>query len=121
MVILQEEVFKDIGIAPPLSPVPPFVTEWTVPVDLPYFNGHFPGFAVFPGVGIVDATLFFLQRALSNPNLTLSGVPSAKFLNPVSPGQKVRIELSIVGEKVWHAEWKDESSAKVLASLRIEL
>lgn len=100
-----------------LEPDGRIVANWHVPVDLPYFSGHFPGSPIFPAVGIVDATLQTLRAQLKNPSLHLAAVSSAKFMSPIVPEQNVTVVLSPVGPGEWQAEWKDES--KLLASLRL--
>lgn len=94
------------------------VADWRVPLDLPYFRGHFPGSPIFPAVGIVDATLQALRTQLNNPSLQLAGIPMAKFLNPIVPGIDVTLKLEshVTGE--WDAEWKG-ADGKLLASLRL--
>jgi 3-hydroxymyristoyl/3-hydroxydecanoyl-(acyl carrier protein) dehydratase len=97
--------------------------RWHVPVDLPYFSGHFPGSPIFPAVGIVDATLQTLRTQLKNPSLQLAGIPSAKFMSPIVPEQNVILELSPTGPGEWQAEWKDShprpDGSKLLASLSL--
>ena len=100
---------------------PPFIPEWTIPADLPYFDGHFPGNPIFPAVGIVDATVYFLRAVLKRPNVAVPHFPIAKFLSPIQPGQTVRIELSPLKENEWQAEWKDAGDQKLLATLRLSL
>ena len=90
---------------------------WKVPANLPYFQGHFPGNPIFPAVGIVDATIFLLRQMVKRP-LHVTHFPVAKFLSPIQPEQTVRIELSILTDKEWLAEWKNESTAQTLATLR---
>lgn len=92
---------------------------WSVPVDLPYFSGHFPGSPIFPAVGIVDATLHTLRTHLKNPSLHLAGVPVAKFISPITPELDVIVELRAIDKTDWQAEWKEQDSSKLLASVRL--
>lgn len=94
---------------------------WKIPAHLPYFDGHFPGNPIFPAVGIVDATIYVLRGLLQQPHFYFAHFPVAKFLSPIQPEQSVRIELKPISEKEWQAEWKDEGSQKLLASLRFQL
>jgi len=93
---------------------------WTIPTDLSYFDGHFPGNPIFPAVGIVDATLYFLQM-IAGREVYVSHFSVAKFLSPIQPGQTVLIGLNALNEKEWQADWKDEGSQKLLATLRFHL
>ena len=112
--------FSDLYHAAALDLGSPYFTVWKVKENLPYFDGHFPGNPIFPAVGIVDATLMFLKGVLKNPKLPMPTIANAKFLSPILPDQTVRIELSKVADKVWQAEWKDETSKKLLATLRVD-
>ncbi len=99
-----------------------FTASWTVPSDLPYFEGHFPGNPVLPAVAILDATVECLRRALADKNLNLSAVVSAKFLEIIQPNSKVRIELKLHECGDWMAGWaSDDVYKKKLAELRIRL
>ncbi|HMN68164.1 MAG TPA: hypothetical protein PKC28_06455 [Bdellovibrionales bacterium] len=95
------------------------VAEWTVPEDSPYFAGHFPNHPVFPAVAIVDASVYLLTEYLRKPDPR--SVPSAKFMSPITPGQNVRVELKNLNETEWAVEWKDQTSGRLAATLRIRL
>lgn len=92
---------------------------WKIPHDLPYFNGHFPQSPIFPAIGIVDASTVLLQKALQRPDLALQAVPLAKFLSPITPDQVVRIEWTALSEHEWEVEWKEDSTNRLLATLRL--
>ncbi len=91
---------------------------WTVPGDLPYFNGHFPQNPIFPAVGIVDASTALLGF-FTQTDLQLKSIAMAKFLSPITPGQNVRIEWQQESETEWLVEWKDTSAKNGLATLRL--
>lgn len=119
-VIDTAKVFKTLRLGTPAGAK--HTARWTVPADLPYFDGHFPGFPIFPGVGIVDASLYLLGQIAGLSDLAApKSLPSGKFLNPVLPETQVRIELEPLESGAWRVEWTEETSAKVLASLRIQL
>lgn len=67
----------------------------------PYFEGHFPGNPVFPGVAVVDATLVAMEQ-LGHPDLLVS---SAKFLGVISPGDEIKLVLKPNVTGKWVADW----------------
>lgn len=68
------------------------VLECLVPVDLIYFEGHFPGTPVLPGIVLVEWAM-----ALARQHLAVSGnflaVRALKFHAVVTPGMRVTLEL----------------------------
>jgi 3-hydroxyacyl-[acyl-carrier-protein] dehydratase len=74
----------------------------------PYFAGHFPQFAIVPGVLIVEtmaqaasfAVFPFLKNGLDhasgNFRCTLVSVDKARFRRPVVPGDAMRIEATVI-------------------------
>ncbi|MGE4133656.1 MAG: hypothetical protein AB7F86_18610 [Bdellovibrionales bacterium] len=93
-----------------------FQATWTVPADLPYFKGHFPGMPIFPAVGIVDATLYLVRQHLKTSHLSLAHFTNAKFLSPIEPGHRVEILAQTVGPEEWSVDWR--SGEKLLSQLR---
>ena len=71
-----------------------------------FFQGHFPGNPVMPGVLIIEAMAQVAGMGLmhSIPDtqrklLYLTGVDRCKFRRPVLPGDQLRIEVDIVSIK----------------------
>lgn len=65
-----------------------------IPADHPCLAGHFPGNPVVPAVVLLDSVAQALTAALGRA-VTLSAIPSAKFLAPLAPGEAFGIELQI--------------------------
>jgi 3-hydroxymyristoyl/3-hydroxydecanoyl-(acyl carrier protein) dehydratase len=86
---------------------------WTVPIDLPYFDGHFPLNPILPAFGILDGTLEFMKLLTKTPRLHLKTVKNAKFLKPVVPGLSVQIEATMTGHNHWKCRWLSEDSVLV--------
>lgn len=73
-----------------------------VTINEPFFQGHFPGNPVMPGVLIVEAMAqagALLVKAsqkdgmsLADKYLYLAGVDKARFRRPVLPGDQLRLE-----------------------------
>jgi beta-hydroxyacyl-ACP dehydratase FabZ len=71
-----------------------------------FFQGHFPGNPVMPGVLVLEAmaqvAAFVLLDVVPDKErklLYLSGVDRCKFRRPVVPGDQLRIEAEIVSLK----------------------
>ena len=76
-----------------------------VTVNEPFFNGHFPGYPIMPGVLIVEAIAQSGGALLlteipdrGNKLMVFTGIERAKFRRPVVPGDQVRIEVEVI---VW--------------------
>ncbi len=110
--------FSGIHVAPPKGSEV-FHARWHVPMDLPYFRGHFPGMPIFPAVGIVDASLHALGIHLQTSSPDLIELPTAKFLNPVLPGCHVILAFRRVSAIEWECEWSDQESNKTYSILRL--
>jgi 3-hydroxyacyl-[acyl-carrier-protein] dehydratase len=74
-----------------------------VTINEDFFNGHFPGFPVMPGVLIVEAmaqaggilALQDLGGELGTKKIFFMSIEKARFRHPVVPGDQLRIEVSI--------------------------
>jgi 3-hydroxyacyl-[acyl-carrier-protein] dehydratase len=66
-------------------------TTLTIAAQHPAFSGHFPGAPILPGVVLLDETLRALQRASNLPEQGWQ-VATAKFLQPVRPGETLTLE-----------------------------
>lgn len=70
-----------------------------VTVSEPYFQGHFPGKPVMPGVLIIEtmaqAGAIMLHKASEGKMKLLVGVDKARFKRQVVPGDTLRIEVEL--------------------------
>ena len=73
-----------------------------VTVNEDFFQGHFPGTPLMPGVLLIEAltqaaSLLILERTSATPNarLCLRGVNDAKFRRQVVPGDRLRLEVTV--------------------------
>jgi UDP-3-O-[3-hydroxymyristoyl] N-acetylglucosamine deacetylase/3-hydroxyacyl-[acyl-carrier-protein] dehydratase len=81
-----------------------------VTVNEPFFEGHFPGQPVMPGVLILEAMAqtggILLLNGIENPGdklVLFMGINNAKFRKPVTPGDQLVFELTMMNRrsKVW--------------------
>jgi len=88
---------------PPVVPGSRVAGLKNVSVNEPFFQGHFPGNPVMPGVLILECMaqvggcLFF--TGVDEPQKTLmylSGVDKARFRRPVYPGDQLNVAAEIV-------------------------
>ncbi len=74
-----------------------------VTINEPFFQGHFPGFPVMPGVLMVEAiaqtggALLLSEIADRDAKLMVfTGIESARFRRMVTPGDQLRIEVKVM-------------------------
>jgi 3-hydroxyacyl-[acyl-carrier-protein] dehydratase len=90
-----------------------------VTMNEPFFQGHFPGHPVMPGVLILEA---LAQAAALVAMLDVSpedhgkvtllmGIDNARFRRPVVPGDRLELEVEVVKHK--GAVWKTRGVARV--------
>ncbi len=90
-----------------------------VTMNEPFFQGHFPGEPIMPGVLILESMaqlgiLFAKKTAmeeLSGKLLVFAGMDGVRFRRPVVPGDRLDIELHLVKKK--RIVWKMSGSAQV--------
>jgi len=64
----------------------------TIGADHPSLAGHFPGHPVVPGV-VMLGEIMHVIREMAKETIEFVGMPSAKFLSPLSPGEPLTITL----------------------------
>ena len=74
-----------------------------VTINEPFFNGHFTGLPIMPGVLIVEAIaqaggalLLTEVEDRTDKVMVFTGIERAKFRKPVSPGDQLRIEVEVL-------------------------
>ncbi|HUU15058.1 MAG TPA: 3-hydroxyacyl-ACP dehydratase FabZ [Terriglobia bacterium] len=77
-----------------------------VTINEQFFQGHFPGAPVMPGVLIIEAMAqvagVMIYRDLPDKDKKLiyfTGIESAKFRRPVVPGDQLRIEMELLNRR----------------------
>jgi beta-hydroxyacyl-ACP dehydratase FabZ len=97
-----------------------------ITINEPYFQGHFPGYPIFPGVLIVEAMaqtwgicVFALHpEDAKDKNLFFSGIDKVRFRRPVVPGDQMRMEMELIKHR--GQLWKFKGKAFVSEDLVAE-
>ena len=63
----------------------------------PFFDGHFPGQPILPGVFQLEMVRSAAEWML-NRSLAISTVRKAKFHRPIRPGDTVRLQVKLTAE-----------------------
>ena len=74
-----------------------------VTMNEPFFQGHFPGYPLMPGVLMVEAIAqtggaLLLSEIPDRDSklMVFTGIEEAKFRRPVTPGDQMRIEVTVM-------------------------
>ena len=97
-----------------------------VTINEPFFQGHFPGFPIMPGVLIIEAmaqtwgilVLSSDREKAGSKNILFLGIDNARFRKPVYPGDQLRFELQALNLK--RSIWKFKGEAFVNGELVAE-
>ncbi|NIP44525.1 MAG: bifunctional UDP-3-O-[3-hydroxymyristoyl] N-acetylglucosamine deacetylase/3-hydroxyacyl-ACP dehydratase [candidate division Zixibacteria bacterium] len=86
-----------------LEPGKRVIAQKNVTINEPFFEGHFPGHPIMPGVLLIEALAqaggFLLLHTLEEPEKKLvyfMSIDNARFRRPVVPGDVLRMELEMV-------------------------
>jgi beta-hydroxyacyl-ACP dehydratase FabZ len=97
-----------------------------VSINEPFFNGHFPGAPVMPGVLTIESMAqagAILGLLAKNADLTKTlvyfiGIDEAKFRRPIVPGDQMRIVVEVIRRK--SVVWKMKGEVYVGSELAAE-
>jgi 3-hydroxyacyl-[acyl-carrier-protein] dehydratase len=106
-----------------------------VTINEPFFQGHFPGEPIMPGVLILEAMaqtgIIFAKctdpEGLEGRLLVFAGVEKAKFRRPVIPGDQLIMDLTLIKRKLnlWKMDCKafvdDELAAEALLTAAVQM
>jgi 3-hydroxyacyl-[acyl-carrier-protein] dehydratase len=90
-----------------------------VTVNEPFFQGHFEGWPIMPGVLIIEAMaqaggiLYYLSSDDIEPGqlFYLVAVDEARFRRPVVPGDQLRMEVNVARKR--RSMWRFDCAASV--------
>jgi 3-hydroxyacyl-[acyl-carrier-protein] dehydratase len=85
------------------EPAKRLVAIKNVTINEPFFQGHFPGYPIMPGVLVVEAMaqaggLIMVHELPDRADklVVFTGIERAKFRRPVTPGDQLRIEIEVL-------------------------
>ena len=87
--ILEQEENKIVGVK-------------NVTINEPFFQGHFPGHPIMPGVLIIESmaqvggVLMFSKEENRGKIPLFAGIDKARFKKPVYPGDQLKIKVEII-------------------------
>jgi 3-hydroxyacyl-[acyl-carrier-protein] dehydratase len=88
------------------EPAKRLVAIKNVTINEPFFQGHFPGYPIMPGVLVVEAMAqaggIIMMAAIPDRDKKLvvfTSIDRAKFRRPVTPGDQLRIEVDVLSFK----------------------
>lgn len=95
----------------------------------PYFQGHFPGFPIMPGVNIIEAlaqtaaVMVGVSLDLADKNLLIyfMGIDNCKFRRKVGPGDVLELKVSVLRGKIGSKVWKFSGIAIVAEEIVAEV
>jgi 3-hydroxyacyl-[acyl-carrier-protein] dehydratase len=89
-----------------------------VTINEPFFQGHFPGRPIMPGVLIIEAMAqvggvlaFKSNRDPEKKLVYFSGIEKAKFRKPVVPGDRLKFDVTVMQSRP--PFWKMKAEAYV--------
>jgi 3-hydroxyacyl-[acyl-carrier-protein] dehydratase len=93
-----------------------------VTINEPFFQGHFPGQPIMPGVLIIEAMaqvggVLAFSTGTDAKSVFFMSIEKAKFRKPVVPGDQMKMELRVVQQRgnVWKLSGVARVDDKVVA------
>ncbi len=92
-----------------------------VTINEPFFQGHFPGVPIMPGVKIVEAlaqtsaVMVGVSLGLADKNLLIyfMGINNCRFRRKVIPGDTLELKVNVLRGKIGSKVWKFSGAASV--------
>lgn len=97
-----------------------------VTINEPFFQGHFPGRPIMPGVLVLEALAqvggilaFHTAKDAENQLVIFLAIDHAKFRKPVVPGDQLRMEIQLLQRR--DPYWRLRGEARVGDALVCEM
>jgi 3-hydroxyacyl-[acyl-carrier-protein] dehydratase len=93
-----------------------------VTINEPFFQGHFPGQPIMPGVLILEAMaqvagVMAFSAGMKGRSVYFMSIDNAKFRRPVVPGDQIKLEIKALKQRgnVWKFSGTATVDGKVVA------
>jgi 3-hydroxyacyl-[acyl-carrier-protein] dehydratase len=96
-----------------------FETRRVIRADHPSLAGHFPGAPIVPGVVVLDEVAAALADWRKESRLT--GIPSVKFIAPITPGQSFVIGFDSTNPAGTQIDFCCRLDGRVVVEGRLEI
>lgn len=97
-----------------------------VTINEPFFQGHFPGQPIMPGVLIIEAMaqiagILAYRSGVEGRSMYFMSIENAKFRRPVVPGDQLNFEVRAMKQRgtVWKFSGSATVDGKVVAEAEI--
>jgi len=99
-----------------------------VTINEEFFQGHFPDHPVMPGVLLIEALaqvgvilLFHTDSDREKKLVYFSGIDNCRFRAPVTPGDQIRLEVSVIKHRGRYFKMKGEAFVESTLAAEAEL
>jgi 3-hydroxyacyl-[acyl-carrier-protein] dehydratase len=96
-----------------------FETCCVIRADHPSLAGHFPGAPIVPGVVVLDEVAAALAEWRKDSRLT--GIPTVKFIAPITPGQSFIIAFDATNTAANQVDFCCRVDSRVVVEGRLEI
>jgi 3-hydroxyacyl-[acyl-carrier-protein] dehydratase len=93
-----------------------------VTINEPFFQGHFPGQPIMPGVLVIEAMaqvagVMAFRSGMEGKSVYFMSIDNAKFRRPIVPGDQVMMEIKVLKQRgnVWRFSGAATVDGKVVS------